>query len=90
MDTPSLQTVLEVLRKKFFGLEEVDPEIIVKYEQLLRESEVLGEEENGNVYVMRYSGDNQLYAVRNINMGPLTYISTYDEYYETRINQEDN
>lgn len=88
METPSLQTVLETIAKYDNGSIELN-ETIVHYQSLLRESKVLGELENGNVYVLKYSGDGELYVVRNYNTGTLTYMSTYDQYYEEHRNDDD-
>ena len=75
----SLQQVLETIDKYNNG-EIVLSEEVVECQRLLRESEVLGELENGNVYVLRYVEDNKLYALRNYNMSTLMYISEYEEY----------
>lgn len=75
----SLQQVLETIAKYNNG-EIVLSEEVVECQRLLRESEVLGEMENGNVYVLRYIEDNKLYALRNYNMSTLMYISEFDEY----------
>ena len=75
----SLQQVLEVIGQYNNGEISLSEEV-VECQRLLRESEVLGELENGNVYVLRYVEDNKLYALRNYNTSTLTYISEYDEY----------
>ena len=75
----SLKQVLETIAKYNNG-EIVLSEEVVECQRLLRESEVLGEMENGNVYVLRYIEDNKLYALRNYNMSTLMYISEFDEY----------
>ncbi len=75
----SLKQVLETIAKYNNG-EIVLSEEVVECQRLLRESEVLGEMENGNVYVLRYVEDNKLYALRNYNTSTLTYISEFDEY----------
>lgn len=75
----SLQQVLEVIGQYNNGEIPLSEEV-VECQRLLRESEVLGELENGNVYVLRYVEDNKLYALRNYNTSTLTYISEYDEY----------
>ena len=75
----SLKQVLETIDKYNNG-EIVLSEEVVECQRLLRESEVLGELENGNVYVLRYVEDNKLYALRNYNMSTLMYISEYEEY----------
>lgn len=75
----SLQQVLETIAKYNNGEIELSEEV-VECQRLLRESEVLGELENGNVYVLRYVEDNKLYALRNYNMSTLMYISEYEEY----------
>ena len=66
----SLKQVLETIAKYNNG-EIVLSEEVVECQRLLRESEVLGEMENGNVYVLRYIEDNKLYALRNYNMSTL-------------------
>lgn len=75
----SLQQVLEVIGQYNNGEIPLSEEV-VECQRLLRESEVLGELENGNVYILRYVEDNKLYALRNYNTSTLTYISEYDEY----------
>lgn len=75
----SLKQVLETVADYNNGKIELSKEV-VECQRLLRESEVLGELENGNVYVLRYVEDNKLYALRNYNTSTLTYISEYEEY----------
>ena len=75
----SLKQVLETVADYNNGDIDLSEEV-VECQRLLRESEVLGELENGNVYVLRYVEDNKLYALRNYNTSTLTYISEYDEY----------
>ena len=75
----SLKQVLETVADYNNGIIDLSEEV-VECQRLLRESEVLGELENGNVYVLRYVEDNKLYALRNFNTSTLTYISEYDEY----------
>ena len=84
----SLENVLDILSQYSQGSLQMSEEI-ADCQRILRESEVLGELENGNVYVLRYSEDNQLYALRNYNTGMLTYISTYDEYVDQHRVDED-
>ena len=84
----SLQEVLETVEKYNNGSIELS-EDVVECQKILRESEVIGEEDNGNVYVLKYSLDGQLYALSNFNTGTLKYISTYDEYYDAHKENDD-
>ena len=83
----SLKEVLETVEKYNNGSIMLTEEV-VECQRILRESEVIGEEENGNVYVLRYSEDGKLYALSNFNTGTLKYISTYDEYYDSHIDDD--
>ena len=76
---PTLKEVLNHLADYDQGKLPMD-EKVHNYQQIMRESKVLGELDNGNIYVLRYSVDQELYVVHNMNIGPLVYISTYDEY----------
>lgn len=77
----SLQEVLETVEKYNTGAIPLSEEV-VECQKILRESKVVGEEEHGNVYVLKYSLDGKLYALSNFNTGSLKYLSTYDEYYD--------
>lgn len=83
----SLKEVLELVEQYNNGSIELTEEV-VKCQRLLRESEVVGEAENGNVYILKYSADNKLYALSNYNTGTLKYISEYDEYYDKHKDNE--
>lgn len=83
----SLKEVLETVEKYNNGSIMLTEEV-VECQRILRESEVIGEEENGNVYVLRYSEDGKLYALSNFNTGTLKYISTYDEYYDSHVDDD--
>ena len=76
---PTLKEVLNHLADYDQGKLPMD-EKVHNYQQKMRESKVLGELDNCNIYVLRYSVDQELYVVHNMNIGPLVYISTYDEY----------
>ena len=84
----SLKQVLEITHKYNNGTIELSEEV-VECQRLLRESEVLGELENGNVYVLRHIEDNKLYVLGNYNTGTLTYIGEYEEYMQTHGVDED-
>lgn len=73
-----LKEVLKTASECYDGTER-DAEINA-CQTLLRESQVVGELEGGNVYILRYAGDGKLYALGNYNRGHLVYISTYEEY----------
>lgn len=83
----SLQHVLDVVKKYDEGATKLNEEV-VECQRLLRESKVLGELEGGNVYVLKYVADEQLYALSNYNTGTLTYISTYDEYLDNKERED--
>ena len=76
---PTLKEVLNHLADYDAGKLPMD-EKVHNYQQIMRDSKVVTELENGNIYLIKYSIDQELYAVHNMNMGPLVYISTYDEY----------
>ena len=60
-----LKEVMEIARECYNGTER-DAEINT-CQTLLRESEVVGELEGGNVYILRYVADGKLYALGNYN-----------------------
>lgn len=84
---PTLKEVLQLLAEYDQGKLPMD-EKVHNYQQILRDSKVLGELENGNIYVLRYSIDQDLYVVHNMNTGPLVYISSYDEYLDNKAREE--
>jgi hypothetical protein len=88
MDNVTLKEILETIAEFEQGKLEMS-EKIFKYQQALRESKVVGELENGNIYILRFSLDGHLYAVHNMNIGPLVYISTYDEYMDAKEREND-
>lgn len=75
----SLKHVLEIIAQYNNGSLSLSEEVS-NCQRLLRESEVLGELENGNLYVIKYVGDGKLHVVRNYNRGSLTYWCEYEEY----------
>lgn len=83
----SLKEVLDLLEQYNNGSIKLTEEV-VECQKILRESEVIGELENGNVYILRYNVDGKLYALSNYNTGTLKYISDYDEYYEKHKDDE--